>query len=283
LLNGGRRLDDGIGRLLSFGGRIVADDGLAQLEAAVDHYGHTALGSALRLTLVSQRLRPPIDPLTGERPEPDLTEARELLSDTCTDSGLAALKAQLLERHSGGIPRNMSNRAETAATAWDGTSSMRGDSLLTYSDPALEAWGTSLHFCLDESNLREPVRRAIPRLVKDLRRARPTRVVIVGHGDYEGTCRYNDVLGIRRAETVRRALIDGGLRIRKIDVASLGERRPLDFASTPDARAVNRRVEILVEGGQWSSKHVEPELLRVLPRCRSTADAAANDPPAPFQ
>lgn len=274
LLNGGRRLDDGIGRLLSFGGRIVADDGLAQLEASVDRYGHTALGSALRLTLISQRLRPPIDPLTGERPAPDLSDARDLLRDTCTDSGVAALKAQLLQRHAGGIPRNMSNRAETTAAAWDGTSSMRGESQPTYSDPALTLWGPSLHFCVDESKMREPVRRAVPRLVKELRRAKPTRVVIVGHGDYEGTCRYNDVLGMRRAETVRRALIDGGLRTRTIDIASLGERRPLDFASTPAAHDLNRRVEILVQGADWSPQQVE-RASRVLPRCPSSGTTQA--------
>jgi outer membrane protein OmpA-like peptidoglycan-associated protein len=266
LLDDGRRLNDAMGRLLSFGGRIVPDDGLAQLESAADQYGDTALGSALRLTLISQRLRPPIDPRTGERAAPDLSDARELLSDTCTDSGVAALKAQLLQRHSGGIPRSMSNRAETTATAWDGTTSMRGDTKPTYSDPALQAWGPSLHFCLDESYMREAVRAVVPRLVRELRRAKPTRVVIVGHGDYEGTCRYNDALGMRRAETVRRALIDAGLRRRTIEVASLGERRPLDFASTAVARDLNRRVEILVERGHSDSQRTAGKS-RILPRC----------------
>ena len=238
LLTRGRRLDDSVGRLLSFGGRIVSEDGLAQLEATANQYGDTALGSALRLTLVSQRLRPPIDPLTGERPLPDLSEARELLRDTCTDSGIAALKAQLLERHSGGIPRNMSDQAETEASAWDGTGSMQGDVRATYSDPALEQWGPSLHFCLNETQLRKPVKGVIPRLVKEL----------------------------RRAEAVRRALVAGGLRVQRIDIASLGERRPLDFASTSAAHDLNRRVEILMERGQ-SRADAGESLARVVPRC----------------
>jgi outer membrane protein OmpA-like peptidoglycan-associated protein len=109
---------------------------------------------------------------------------------------------------------------------------MQGDSQPTYSDPALKAWGPSLHFCLNEAQMREPLRVAIPRLAKELQRANSTRVVIAGHSDYEGSCRYNDALGMRRADEVRRALLAGGLRVRKVDIASLGERRPLDFASS---------------------------------------------------
>ena len=271
LLNGGRRLNDAIGRLLSFGGRIVPEEGLADLEAAANQYGDTALGSALRLTLVSHRLRPPIDPLTGERPVPDLTEARALLSDTCTDSGVAALKVQLLERHAGGIPRSMSNRAETAASAWDGVRSMQGDSQPTYSDPALKQWGPSLHFCLNESQMRQTVRSAIPRIASELRRAQPARVIIVGHSDYEGSCRYNDGLGMRRADAVRRALVAGGLRAKLIDIASLGERRPLDFASTSAAHDLNRRVEILVEGAAGNGEPLEAPSPRCLPEKRPQA------------
>lgn len=261
LIGNNDRLDEATGRLLAFGGRIGTEQAWESLEAAVESNGHTALGGALRLTLVTNRLRPPIDPRTGARPAPDFSEARELLADTCTDSGVAALKWQLLQRHAGGVPRGLSNRAETGATAWDGTTSMRGDTIPTYSDRSLRSWGASLHFCLNESRLRSPVRAAIPGLARQLRRERPVRIVIVGHGDHEGTCRYNDALGMRRAEAVRRALLGAGLRTRRIDVVSLGERRPLDFEATSAAHDSNRRVEILVESENTSSGD-----LRAIPR-----------------
>ncbi|MGH8241690.1 MAG: OmpA family protein, partial [Steroidobacteraceae bacterium] len=248
LLDAQGQLDEKIGRMLAFGGRIDSEGGLVPLEAAVQTSGHTALGAALRLTLITQRLRPPIDPLTGERPAPDFGDARELLIDTCTDSGIAALKWQLLQRHAGGIPDAMSNRAETGGTAWDGTTSIRGNTMPTYSDAALRPWGPSLHFCFSESQVRGAVRAALPRLARQLHKEKPSRIVVVGHADHEGTCRYNDVLAMRRAEAVRRALIDAGVRAGSITVASLGERRPLDFGSTREARDLNRRVEILVEG-----------------------------------
>ncbi len=47
-------LNDAIRHLLSFDGRIVSEEELAEREAAANEYGDT--GSAMRLTLVSRRL-----------------------------------------------------------------------------------------------------------------------------------------------------------------------------------------------------------------------------------
>jgi outer membrane protein OmpA-like peptidoglycan-associated protein len=261
------RLDEVIGRALAFGGRSGSEQAWETLEQTVDRYGHTALGSALKLAIVTQRLRPPIDPQTGERALPDLAQARELLAEICTDSGVAALKWQLLQRHAGSVPESLTNRAETAATAWDGTTSLRGDTMPTYSDPSLQAWGPSLHFCFNEAHLRDQVHRGIPALVLQLRREKPLRIVLVGHGDAEGTCRNNDRLALRRAQAVRRALQEAGMHA-QIEVASLGERRPLDFASTSGARDLNRRVEILIQSSDEAFHSASP---RLAPDC----------PPAP--
>jgi outer membrane protein OmpA-like peptidoglycan-associated protein len=121
-----------------------------------------------------------------------------------------------------------------------------------------------LHFCFDEGGLRRRVDRALQHLARELRRARPARIVVVGHADYEGSCRRNDELARRRAQAVRRALIHYGVRGASIGIASLGERRPLDFATIREAHALNRRVEILAEteSGDYAS---EPQ--RVLPEC----------------
>lgn len=265
LMDADGRLDENIGRLLAFGGRIGTQQTWESLSGAAEKSGHTSLGGALRLTLITHRLRPPIDPQTGARPAPDFSEARELLADTCTDSGIAALKWQVLQRHAGGMPAGMTNRAETGATAWDGTTSMRGDTMPTYSDQSLHAWGPSLHFCFNERRLRAPVRAAIPRLVQQLRRERPLRTVLVGHGDHEGMCRFNDVLGLRRAEAVRAALVGAGFKGR-IEVASLGERRPRDFAATKPAHDLNRRVEILIERRDDATEH-SPIDTRIAPLC----------------
>lgn len=268
LLDEEGRLADRVGRLLYFGGRIGDSDDIEPLEQATEHYGHTALGSALRLTLVSHRLRKPIDPQTGRRPAPDFDEARELLEDTCSDSGVAAMTSDLLRQRADPLPGSIRDRSETEAVAWDGRSP-NGSAIATYSDTTLQKWGPSLHFCFNESEMRGRVRTAATQLGRQLRRDRDARIVLVGHSDSVGTCRYNDSLAFRRARAVEQALIGAGVRRDAIAIASIGERRPRDFSWTPEAQQLNRRVEILVEG------HPPPiDMNEIFPRCPDTSRQA---------
>jgi len=264
LLDSEGELDNSVGRLLTFGGRIGSGDDIEPLEATARRYGHTALGSALQLTLLSQRLRRPIDPQTGTRPIPDFSEARELLRETCADSGVTALKYDLLQQHAGAVPDDIPAAAELAAAAWDGTTKSRHAMSPTYSDPSLRAWGPSLHFCFNHTKLDSPVRQAVPSLARQLRRHEPARIVVVGHTDYQGACRYNNDLALRRASTVKRALVAAGVRAETIQVASLGERRPVDFTFSNQAHALNRRVEILIESND-APRYGGPE--RIAARC----------------
>lgn len=266
LLDADGHLANDIGRLLYFGGRIGDREDIEPLEKAAENFGHTALGGAMRLTLLSQRLRRPIDPITGLRPPPDLEQAGELAEDTCTDSGVAAMTSDVLEQRQSSVPTTLQMRAETNAAAWDGATSTK-TTLATYSDPLLELHGPSLHFCFNETELRRPVRDAVSRLVRQLRRERPSRIILVGHSDSVGTCRYNELLALRRAREVQRALVSAGLRRIPIDVVSIGERRPLSFAVDNDAQQLNRRVEVLVEG----VVELESRAGNVIPKCPAHA------------
>ena len=110
------------------------------------------------------------------------------------------------------------------------------------------------------------------RLANELRELSPGRVVVIGHADNEGTCTYNDTLGLKRAEAVKLQLVKAGIAPERIRAVTLGKRRPLDFSSTPEADALNRRVEILVErasNGADERAGLEPytEINRAIPYC----------------
>jgi len=260
LLDDNGQLGKSVGRLLYFGGRIGDRDDIEPLERAAETFGHTAVGGALRLTLLSQRLRRPIDPNTGIRPAPNFEDALELIEDTCTDSGVAAMMSEVLEQR-GGLPDPLRSRAESDAAAWDGVTADRR-TVPTYSDPSLTRRGPSLHFCFNEAELRGPAHRAVTKLAQQLRRERAERIVVVGHSDAVGTCRYNDSLALRRARAVQRVLAASGLRRIPIEVASVGERRPMSFSSASEAQQLNRRVEILVQGTSEEATSAP-----VIPRC----------------
>lgn len=241
------RLRKDLGHLLLFGRHAEDEDQLRRLERITGEYAETALGSALQLSRAAQLLRQPIDPETGERPPPDIVGARKLLADSCTDSGVAAMRLQLLDFQkdvTGAQPAPA--LLDPVEAAWDGTVPRRAAMLETYSDASLSVAKQAFHFCHNEADLREKPAAAARRFARELRSAKPQRVIVVGHADREGTCGYNDALALRRAEAMRDVLIAAGIRRSRIQVASLGERRPLDFSSVDAANALNRRAEILL-------------------------------------
>ncbi len=266
------RLRRDLGHVLSFERHAQNDEQLTTLERITTEYGETALGSALQLSRAAQLLRQPIDPRTGERPPPDLQGAHELLVDSCTDSGVAAMRLQLLDFQNDvtGV-QPAPALLDPVDAAWDGSVPRRAAALETYADPALSVAKPAFHFCHDEAHLRGKPAAAARRFARELRRAKPERVVIVGHADHAGTCRYNNALALRRAAALRTVLVDAGIRRSRIQIASLGERRPLDFSTSDAADARNRRVEILLPA-QVAAQLQLPQAVAAahsMPDCRS--------------
>lgn len=74
-------------------------------------------------------------------------------------------------------------------------------------------------------------------------------MVIEGHTDSMGSDSMNEALSYRRAERVREFLISQGVSRDRIQVRGLGEYRPVANNATPEGRANNRRVEIILPRG----------------------------------
>lgn len=72
-------------------------------------------------------------------------------------------------------------------------------------------------------------------------------IEIQGHTDDTGTQRYNDELGQRRAEAVRRYLSrQHGLPLNRMSTISYGDTSPVESNKTNKGRSANRRVVIVV-------------------------------------
>ena len=69
-------------------------------------------------------------------------------------------------------------------------------------------------------------------------------LIVSGHTDSRGSKKMNMDLSLRRAETVRRLLIEGGVVSTKIKAIGFGETKPIDSAQNEKAYARNRRVEL---------------------------------------
>jgi OOP family OmpA-OmpF porin len=69
-------------------------------------------------------------------------------------------------------------------------------------------------------------------------------VRVEGHTDSMGSDAYNQSLGQRRADAVRRHLVAGGVAAGRLTARSFGESRPIAPNDTAEGRALNRRVEL---------------------------------------
>lgn len=85
-----------------------------------------------------------------------------------------------------------------------------------------------------------PVLNKVVEVIKE--RSRP--ILIEGHTSSIGSTAYNQDLSIRRAESVKRFLIQHGIPADTIQIKGYGETRPKYNNSTPEGRSLNRRVEI---------------------------------------
>ena len=72
-------------------------------------------------------------------------------------------------------------------------------------------------------------------------------VAIVGHTDSQGDADANRALSERRAEAVRRALVEAGVAGSRIEAEGRGASQPVADNATAAGRAKNRRVEIVVQ------------------------------------
>jgi len=72
--------------------------------------------------------------------------------------------------------------------------------------------------------------------------------IVIGHTDSTGDPKYNLGLSERRAKAVRDYLVATGVPARKLRVLGRGQKAPVASNDTPEGRAQNRRVEIVVVG-----------------------------------
>lgn len=72
------------------------------------------------------------------------------------------------------------------------------------------------------------------------------RFVLEGHCDERGTDEYNLALADKRAQMVRRFLLDSGIDPGRMATIALGEERPFDTGHSEEAWASNRRVHFVL-------------------------------------
>lgn len=107
-----------------------------------------------------------------------------------------------------------------------------------------------VHFDFDKYNIKKIYVPVLDQHMAYLRAHPGMPLMVSGHTDAFGSDEYNQKLSERRADAVRRYLIEKGIASARIQVKGYGKRMPIADNKTPEGRAMNRRAELGVVDGR---------------------------------
>lgn len=101
-------------------------------------------------------------------------------------------------------------------------------------------------FGSNQSQIKPGVIDSLASITDVLEEYRNIQISIFGHTDDTGDAAYNQKLSERRAQSVARYLIKGGVATKRIAIIGYGESRPAATNKTAEGRSRNRRIELLL-------------------------------------
>ena len=122
----------------------------------------------------------------------------------------------------------------------------RNASIVNNGDNLVVTLPQDILFAVDSATLTGGLQSDLTALAASLNRYPDTTVNVVGHTDNTGEAAYNQNLSQRRAQSVASVLINGGVSPSRVRSLGAGEDRPVASNLTPEGRAQNRRVEIVI-------------------------------------
>jgi flagellar motor protein MotB len=116
----------------------------------------------------------------------------------------------------------------------------------------------SVLFRSGSADLLPSARRRLNEVAEALKKTQ-SPLVIEGHTDSQGPAELNEELSYNRAEAVRDYLADRGVDSSRIRTEGRGESEPVASNKSPEGRANNRRVEIVIERGVGGAGQQQPQ------------------------
>jgi outer membrane protein OmpA-like peptidoglycan-associated protein len=104
----------------------------------------------------------------------------------------------------------------------------------------------AVHFDFNKATIRPDAQPILDEAVRMLKERGEVSVIVEGHTDSIGSDAYNMKLSMRRADAVKRYLVEHGIAASRITTEGFGKRQPVASNATAEGRAQNRRVELRV-------------------------------------
>lgn len=122
----------------------------------------------------------------------------------------------------------------------------RGVTITNTGDRLIVSFPQAILFATDSFTVRPGLNDDMAALSDSLQRYPNSSIQIVGHTDSDGDAAYNQQLSERRANAVANVLLNQGVPSSRVRTFGRGESQPIASNFTPEGKAQNRRVEIVI-------------------------------------
>ena len=113
-------------------------------------------------------------------------------------------------------------------------------------DRLIVSFPEDILFAVNSFAVRPGLQSDISALASSLQQYPDSTVQIVGHTDSDGDAAFNQQLSERRANAVADVLLNNGVPLNRVRTFGRGESQPIATNLTPEGKAQNRRVEIVI-------------------------------------
>ena len=149
------------------------------------------------------------------------------------------------------IGRKMDKQAEELRN------DLKGATVQRVGEGILITFNEGMQFDVNSSTVRSSSRTNLSELSGVLAKYEDTDILIEGHTDSSGSEDYNQTLSEKRAQSVKRVLIQNGIIASRMTAIGYGESQPLEDNSTQAGKQANRRVEVAIYANKKMKKMAE--------------------------
>jgi len=160
-----------------------------------------------------------------------------------SNPGLGAVSGAAIGAAGGGL---IGNQLDRQAAELRQQLANDGITIVNDGDRLIVTVPNDITFDTDSATVRPALRADLVRVGQNLVNYPNSNVQIIGHTDSDGEAGYNQILSERRANAVADVLQANGVSYARIATIGRGENQPIASNLTPEGKAQNRRVEIVI-------------------------------------
>ncbi len=117
-------------------------------------------------------------------------------------------------------------------------------------------------FAANSSTLKGSSSNALNSLVANLNENPDTDIKIIGYTDNTGKEEYNQILSAKRAKSIYTRMKEQGVSEQRMKYDGKGSQNPIAGNDTPESRAKNRRMEVLILAGEKMIQNAQQGILK---------------------